>query len=179
MLIPIKHESIKWFCQDLLPAIDTPSLFTTAFSELLRERHWQQNVLNVSNNLDTKLDSSKEEIDIESEAWLNEGVVAQRNPGILITTFLGTWIYHLSNCDEKLRDLSFLLGSILERISLCNSSQAVKWIVRCFSLPVVQACLLNRNTQKGIYKISLRGLQHVRILVKVRVRLEIFLFYHI
>ena len=46
--IPIQKETVEWFCEEFLAVVDTPSLFTTAFGELLVERQWQRGAASVS-----------------------------------------------------------------------------------------------------------------------------------
>ena len=167
--VPVQKESIDWFCQEMLVVIDTPALFTASFTQLLLEKKWQHDYLR-RNGIGESSTELCDEVDVSSEMWRNESLTAQRNPGILIPIFMGDWICNLSKEEDSMKDHTLLdrfLRKLLQRISLCNSSQAVKWILRCFSFPIVQASLMNENTGKGLFKMSVECLQFIRTLVKV------------
>jgi hypothetical protein len=174
-LVPIGNETVEWFCEEFLSVVDSPSLFTTAFSELLVEKKWKQDMAArgiASSDLDKFITSTAEESGVVTadEGWQEELVLAQRNPGILIAVFMGNWVCELSRGGAGVENhelLQHFLASLLSRVSVCNSSQAVKWIMRCFSFPVVQTCLLRQNEEKGIFNISSTSLHEIRTLVKV------------
>ena len=159
--LPIEEESVEWFCNEFLAVVDSPALFTTAFEELLVEKKWQHST-----------GFSKDEndvMDVSSEAWQEEADLGQRNPGILIAVFMGKWVCELATpAPNSLSLLHRFLERLFCRVSACNSSQAVKWILRCFSFPVVQAALIDKESRQGIFKITTSTLLDIRTLVKVR-----------
>lgn len=177
LLLPIGKETIEWFCHDFLSVVDSPSLFTTAFSELLVESRWQEEEARKEGEAS---DNRSDDGESSLPGWLDEQALAQRNPGILIAIFMGRWVcelsreemYETSEETESKRDnnhklLQHFLTCLVSRVSMCQSSQAVKWIMRCFSFPVVQTCLLSRDQSKGIFNISSKILLEIRTLVKV------------
>ena len=181
-------ETIHWFCHEFLSVVDSPSLFTTVFEELLVEAKWQREaaaegvrdpdgVTAVAGRGVPAVHPVHISCD-DSPGWLDEQSLAQRNPGILIAVFMGRWVLELSRGKKAAAGasgaagaggglLQQFLSSLLTRVSFCHSSQAVKWILRCFSFPVVQACLLTDDEERGLFNISTTTLLEIRTLVKV------------
>lgn len=179
LIIPLDKHTVEWFCGEFLSVVDSPALFTTAFSMLLVEKKWQRDVVASGDNIDKVVaecgmkaageSDVADVLDEGSEDWREEQQVCQRNPGVLIAVFMAEWVHKLSQGGGKKKPnhslLQQFLSCLLSRVSACHSSQAVKWIMRCFSFPPVQSYLI--CGQKGIFAMSLDSVLKIRTIVKV------------